>query len=66
MDSFRQNIFSTEPPPEEPTPSRPPFSRIVNSLDPGQRLLLSVFLFMDVCVLCFSCLLLFRKISLPF
>jgi hypothetical protein len=66
MDSLRQHVLSTETPPEEATPSRPPLSRIVNSLDPGQRLLLSVFLFLDVCIICFSCLLLFRKISLPF
>jgi hypothetical protein len=69
MDNLRQQMFSSETPPED-APSSPPSSpqllRAVQSISPGQRLLLSVFLFMDVCVICFSCLLLFRKISLPF
>jgi hypothetical protein len=66
MDGLRQHVLSTEIQPEETPPSRPPLSGMINSLSPGQRLLLSVFLFMDVCVICFSCLLLFRKISIPF
>ena len=66
MDNFRQQMFSTETPPEEAAPSRPKLLQMVNSISPSQRLLLSTFLFMDVCIICFSCLLLFRKISLPF
>jgi hypothetical protein len=66
MDNFRQEMFSTETPSEEPAPPRPKLLRTIESIQPGQRLLLSVFLFMDVCIICFSCLLLFGKISLPF
>jgi hypothetical protein len=66
MDNLRQHMFSEETPPEETPHSRPMLLRAVGSLDPRQRLLLAVFLFMDVCVICFSFLLAFRKISMPF
>ncbi|MBN2086537.1 MAG: hypothetical protein JW748_15075 [Anaerolineales bacterium] len=39
---------------------------VVSSLAPQQRLILSIFLFMDVCILCFAVLFLFNKIELPF
>jgi hypothetical protein len=39
---------------------------MVSLLAPTQRLMLSAFLFLDVCIICFGCLLLFQKIALPF
>jgi hypothetical protein len=66
MDDLGEHVFSTETTSEETPARRPGLLRTVGSLAAGQRLLLAVFLFMDVCVICFSCLLLFRKISLPF
>ena len=66
MDNLRQQMFSTEPPPEPAPPPRPKLLHTVNSISPSQRLMLSIFLFMDTCIICFSCLLLFGKISLPF
>jgi hypothetical protein len=46
--------------------ARPGLLRWMGLLGPGQRFFLSFFLFLDVCVLCFGCLLLFEKIGLPF
>ncbi len=66
MDNLRQHMFSEETPPEETPRSRPMLLQAVGSLDPKQRLLLSVFLFMDVCVICIAFLIAFRKISMPF
>jgi hypothetical protein len=66
MDNLRQQMFSTEPPPEAAPPPRPKLLHTINSISPSQRLMLSIFLFMDTCIICFSCLLLFGKISLPF
>jgi hypothetical protein len=66
MDNLRQQMFSTETPSQETPPAPPRRLPLIGSLAPRQRLLLSVFLFMDVCVICFACLLAFRKISLPF
>jgi hypothetical protein len=40
--------------------------RLGGLLAPGQRLMLSVFLFLDVCIICFACLFLFRKIAFTF
>jgi hypothetical protein len=40
--------------------------RMVSLLAPTQRVILSVFLFLDVCIICFGCLLIFEKIGLPF
>jgi hypothetical protein len=62
-----QEDFYTE---EEPLPEEGSGRRgvldLVGRLSPGQRLILSVFLFLDICVLCFGCLLLSGKIGLPF
>jgi len=66
MDNLRQQMFSPEPSPEPAPPSRPKILTTVNSISPSQRLMLSIFLFMDTCIICFSCLLLFHKIALPF
>ena len=66
MDNLRQQMFSTEPPPEAAPPPRPKLLHTINAISPSQRLMLSMFLFMDTCIICFSCLLLFGKISLPF
>jgi hypothetical protein len=40
-------------------------NQLLKKLAPEQRLLLSIFLFLDVCVLCFACLVFFGKIALP-
>jgi hypothetical protein len=57
-------------PEEEPQPEAVPISirlrRLTGLLAPGQRLILSIFLFLDVCVLCFAFLFLFKKIGFPF
>jgi len=66
MQGFHQELYSEEEPRTETVPLRLRLQRVVNLLAPGQRLMLSVFLFMDVCIICFSCLLLFNKIALPF
>jgi hypothetical protein len=39
--------------------------RAVRRLGPGQRFLLALFLFLDVGILCFACLLLTGRILLP-
>jgi hypothetical protein len=66
MDNLRQQMFSPEPSPEPARSSPPKLLQTVRSVSPSQRLMLSMFLFMDVCIICFSCLLLFGKIALPF
>jgi hypothetical protein len=64
MDDFRMDMIE-EPPvhkPGRPALRLPP---AVGSLSPSQRLVLSVFLFMDICILAFAVLFLFGKVSLP-
>jgi hypothetical protein len=64
MDNFRMDMIE-EPPvrkPGRPALQLPP---AVGLLSPSQRLVLSVFLFMDVCILAFAVLFLFGKVSLP-
>jgi hypothetical protein len=52
-------------PKEKPVQRDYQMPRIIKALTPSQRLVLSVFLFMDVGILCFAVLFLFGKISLP-
>jgi hypothetical protein len=61
-----QDFYSEEEPRKETNPIRQRLLQMVGLLAPEQRLMLSFFLFMDVCVICFGCLVLFQKIGLPF
>jgi hypothetical protein len=61
-----EDLYSEAEPIQEQIPIRVRLQKLVGVLAPGQRLVLSVFLFMDVCILCFVCLFLFKKIALPF
>jgi hypothetical protein len=64
MDDFRNDLRDDIQMPKTPRPSfqMPP---ILGLLTPSQRLVLSVFLFMDICILAFAVLFLFGKVSLP-
>lgn len=64
MDDFRKEL-ADDVPMQEPNRRIFRMPRIVEFLTPSQRLVLSVFLFMDVCILCFTVLFLFGKVSLP-
>jgi hypothetical protein len=66
MNDFRNQMFVPDPEPEAPPRAQPGIVRMVASIAPAQRMLLSIFLFMDTCVICFMCLFLFGKIALPF
>jgi hypothetical protein len=66
MEDFPHEVYSEETPPRESVPIQVRLQRLTGSLAPQQRLILSIFLFMDVCILCFAVLFLFNKISLPF
>jgi hypothetical protein len=70
MEEFPQEVYSDESTPGESVPIQTRLRKIAGtfagSLAPQQRLILSLFLFMDVCILCFACLFLFNKIALPF
>jgi hypothetical protein len=66
MELFHQEPIREEEPLTPSVPVGLRLQRILGSLAPGQRLFLSVFLFLDVCILCFACLLATRKIALPF
>ncbi len=61
-----QDLYSEQEPRKEANPVRLRIQRMVSVLAPNQRLLLSIFLFLDVCVICFGCLILFGKVGLPF
>jgi hypothetical protein len=64
MADFQMDMISDPP---AAKPSRPAFQMpsFIGLLSPAQRLILSVFLFMDVCILAFAVLFLFGKMSLP-
>ncbi len=66
MEGFPHEVYSEETPPRESMPSQLSLQRLTGSLAPEQRLILSIFLFMDVCILSFAVLFLFSKIDLPF
>jgi hypothetical protein len=66
MDGFPHEVYSEETTPGESVPVRARLQSVVGSLAPQQRLILSLFLFMDVCILSFAVLFLFNKIELPF
>jgi hypothetical protein len=66
MDDFPHEEYSEETPPRESVPIQVRLQHVVGSLAPQQRLILSLFLFMDVCILSFACLFLSNKIKLPF
>lgn len=66
MEDFSHEVFSEETRPGESLPIQARLQGVVSSLAPQQRLILSIFLFMDVCILCFAVLFLFNKIELPF
>ncbi|OGO07929.1 MAG: hypothetical protein A3K46_04530 [Chloroflexi bacterium RBG_13_60_9] len=66
MDDFPREVYSEESTPGESVPVRVRLQSVVGSLAPQQRLILSLFLFMDVCILSFAVLFLFKKIELPF
>jgi hypothetical protein len=66
MDEFPQEIYSEEPTRGESVPIQTRLQKIAGTLAPQQRLILSIFLFMDVCILSFAVLFLFNKIALPF
>jgi hypothetical protein len=66
MDGFPHQEYLEETPPRESVPIQVLLQRLVGSLAPQQRLILTIFLFMDVCILSFAVLFLFKKISLPF
>lgn len=66
MEQFQTPFSSEAEVQKESVPIQLRLQRMAGLLAPGQRLLLSIFLFMDVCVLCFACLFLFNKIALPF
>ena len=66
MESYPQEELYEETPVRESVPIQARLQRMAGLLAPEQRLMLSIFLFMDVCILCFACLFLFQKIALPF
>ncbi len=66
MEESHSPFYSGEEPRKVTVPIRLRLQRVVSLLAPEQRLMLSIFLFMDVCVICFACLFLFQKIALPF
>jgi hypothetical protein len=66
MEDSHLPFYSEEEPRKETVQVRIRLQRMVSLLAPEQRLMLSIFLFMDVCVICFACLFLFQKIALPF
>jgi hypothetical protein len=66
MEMFHQEPMQEEESFSTTVPIGLRLQRLLGLLAPGQRLFLSVFLFLDVCVLCFACLLLTRKIAPPF
>ncbi len=66
MDGFPHEVYSEETTRGESVPVRARLQSVVGSLAPQQRLILSFFLFMDVCILSFAVLFLFNKIELPF
>ncbi|MBN1439146.1 MAG: hypothetical protein JW929_07040 [Anaerolineales bacterium] len=66
MEGFLHSDSLEEEPRKESVPVRSRLQRMANLLAPEQRLLLSVFLFMDVCIICFAFLFLFQKVALPF
>jgi hypothetical protein len=66
MEDFPHEVYSEETPPKESVPIQVRLQQVVKSLAPQQRLILSLFLFMDVCILSFAGLFLFNKIKLPF
>jgi hypothetical protein len=66
MEGFPHMYIPEEETPKASVPIQLRVQRMVGLLAPEQRLLLSIFLFMDVCVICFACLFLFQKIALPF
>jgi len=66
MDDFPHEVYSEETTPRESVPIKIRLQGLAGSLAPAQRLILSLFLFMDVCIICFACLFLFNKIKLPF
>jgi hypothetical protein len=66
MEGFPHSDFPEEEPRRASVPIQLRLRRMVGLLAPEQRLMLSVFLFMDVCILCFAFLFLFQKIALPF
>ncbi len=66
MEDFPHEVYSEETPPREIMPIQVSLQRLAGSLAPEQRLILSIFLFMDVCILSFAVLFLFNKIDLPF
>ena len=61
-----EDFYSEETPGPGADPLHLRLMKLAGLLAPEQRLLLSVFLFLDVCVICFGCLLLTGKIGLPF
>jgi hypothetical protein len=66
MEDFPHQEYFEETPPKESVPIQARLQRMAGLLVPEQRLMLSIFLFMDVCIICFACLFLFQKIALPF
>jgi hypothetical protein len=66
MEDFPHEVYSEETPPKESVPLQVRLQGVVGSLAPQQRLILAIFLFMDVCILSFAVLFLFNKIELPF
>ena len=66
MEGFPHSDFPEEETPKASVPIQLRLRRMLGLLAPEQRLMLSVFLFMDVCILCFAFLFLFQKIALPF
>jgi hypothetical protein len=66
MEDFHQEVYSEEAPRKEAVSIRIRLQRMVSLLAPAQRLMLSIFLFLDVCIICFAGLFLFHKIALPF
>lgn len=66
MESFHHELYSEEEPRKETVPVRLQLQRMLSLLAPEQRFMLSIFLFLDVCIICFACLFLFQKIALPF
>jgi hypothetical protein len=66
MEDFPQEAYSEETPARESMPIQVRLQRMVGPLAPQQRLILSIFLFLDVCILSFTCLFVFNKVALPF
>ena len=65
MDDLTRQAFTIQEPPEQhPVTARSGPMSIIQMLSPAQRLFLSIFLFMDVCLLCAAFLYLFGKIVL--